>query len=245
MSDHVAWVFKTPEQKKAAVAEMWEKGLTSTVIADRLGTTKSAVLGIAHRSGLDKRCNANRIAAWATPDRVAAGIKMISECQTWRIIHYELEKLSPVPLPRIATLAAWFNERGYFMPPQEKKFKQLDNLKRGRKRHNDGNRSAPDLRDNAVARPKTQRAHHKIDRSKDPGGWFDNCVPRPTSRLREKPGAPKCLWTEGDRGSYWMCDSDCKPKDYTDGFHPFCEHHFQFGFRPPRERDYVPERERA
>lgn len=44
----------TPERISALIA-LWEEGLTTSVIGDRLGITKNAVVGKVHRLGLPKR----------------------------------------------------------------------------------------------------------------------------------------------------------------------------------------------
>jgi len=44
----------TPDRITALIA-LWEEGLTTSVIGDRLGITKNAVVGKVHRLGLPKR----------------------------------------------------------------------------------------------------------------------------------------------------------------------------------------------
>ena len=59
MAEGFEW---TPERITALMA-LWEEGLTTSVIGERLGITKNAVVGKVHRLGLPKRGVANRVAA--------------------------------------------------------------------------------------------------------------------------------------------------------------------------------------
>lgn len=56
MAESFEW---TPERIAALIA-LWEEGLTTSVIGERLGITKNAVVGKVHRLGLPKRVQSNR-----------------------------------------------------------------------------------------------------------------------------------------------------------------------------------------
>ncbi|MEQ8667036.1 MAG: GcrA family cell cycle regulator [Rhodospirillales bacterium] len=59
MAEAFEW---TPERIAALIA-LWEEGLTTSVIGERLGITKNAVVGKVHRLGLPKRVTSTRAPA--------------------------------------------------------------------------------------------------------------------------------------------------------------------------------------
>jgi len=59
MAEAFEW---TPERIAALIA-LWEEGLTTSVIGERLGITKNAVVGKVHRLGLPKRVTSPRAPA--------------------------------------------------------------------------------------------------------------------------------------------------------------------------------------
>lgn len=59
MAEAFEW---TPERIAALIA-LWDEGLTTSVIGERLGITKNAVVGKVHRLGLPKRVTSTRPAA--------------------------------------------------------------------------------------------------------------------------------------------------------------------------------------
>ena len=69
----------TPD-KIALLTELWAKGMTTLKIAERLGVSKNAAIGMVHRLGLKKR--PSPLYAGKTPGPSAAEI--IAEGQEWR-----------------------------------------------------------------------------------------------------------------------------------------------------------------
>jgi len=70
MAEGFEW---TPERITMLMA-LWEEGLTASVIGERLGTTKNAVVGKVHRLGLPKRVTSNRAASTPLRKKPASGI---------------------------------------------------------------------------------------------------------------------------------------------------------------------------
>lgn len=65
MAEGFEW---TPERIAALIA-LWEEGLTTSVIGERLGITKNAVVGKVHRLGLPKRVTSSRAAKPAVEEK--------------------------------------------------------------------------------------------------------------------------------------------------------------------------------
>lgn len=204
------WQSLTPKAKADLVRPLWDADITCTEIAARLGITKSSVLGIAHRHHMTIRDNPvgrRSTSAWATPERVARAKEMAAANYWWADIYRALREMPGPDMFARKTTSKWFNDHGIYLPERKKVSREY---KPAKERRVPGVVTAPVM----------------------PGRMPER---RPAVMGKPVFGVPCCLWTGGERGSYWYCDAPCEELPGTDKYKPFCEFHAIYGYKQKDE----------
>lgn len=217
------WQHLTVAEKLSIVRPLWDEGMPVTQIAKHMGVGKNHILGFAHRNRFPARENSigkGHPSPWATKERVDLVRERIAQGVVWREIFDELVTTpgDPVPVchlggPAWKRVRDWFNNHGVYQ------------LYRHKATWVDRRAQAPRPAF-AVSKPVYQPGEREKPKKKHP----DRRAPDPDVK-KKIIGVPECLWTGGEKGSYWNCTAPCEPKGYTDGFKPFCAYHAQFGYK--------------